>query len=175
MTLVPLTGPAAQLDRLLAALADGLPGQLEGLLDAERFASGCAALSRLADPAHRRPLAALDLGDVEWLLAELRARWTRVGESSLAPCAWIEPSEGEGGEVRLVVHVDGLEGGWSVAWTGAEPHAEDPGVAWVRTSGSSTAAARVMGRGPQGRVILSTTWVRDPEGGDAGGAGSAPT
>lgn len=155
-------GARSELDRLLAAMADRLDTQLEGLLAADRFAEGRAALVRLGAAEHRSRLADLEPEDAAWLAAELRRRWGRVGEAIMEPHMWIEEDPGAGPGVRLTVRVDGLEEGWTVAWSGAESDGGD-GVSASVDAQAPQVTARVMGRGPGGRVILTATW--QPEGG----------
>lgn len=151
------------LRRVVGSLATRLPDQMEGMLDDGRLEAGRQALDRLRGASHASGLDALDPAEAGWLAEELLRRWAALGDVVLDPVAWIEPAaplgdaEGDpGATVRLVVHTDGLEPGWTVAWNGAVAHEDDATVA-VPTS-AEPATARVMGRGPQGRAILTARW-----------------
>lgn len=158
----PGTGAAGDLPRVVASLAARLPDQVEGMLDDPRFEAGRAALDRLRDPAHAETLNLLDPREAAWLADELRRRWAAVGDVVLEPVAWIEEhargagTDGGDTTARLLIRVDGLEPGWTVAWTGATPDPTDPTIA--APSGAGAVTARAMGRGPSGRVILAASW-----------------
>lgn len=186
-----MTGPAHRdLQRVVASLAAHLAEQVDGMLTDDRFAAGREALERLADADHARDLDALDPLEAAWLADELRRRWGSIGDVLLDPFAWVDGPEVRDGEgdgdgeeaVRLTVGVDGLDPGWTVAWSGATPDEDDAATAtWapptVEPGGASpegpdetgtshpAVTARVMGRGPNGRVILTAFWSppRPPE------------
>ncbi len=115
--------PRARLARLLASLSAHLPGQLETLLAAGRFADGAAALARLAAPEHREALLA-GIGEAEaTALAEaLERAWGRVGEVVLEPIAalvgpdevWLGPGPTPVALRLQLVDVEAVE----VRWTG---------------------------------------------------------
>jgi hypothetical protein len=156
-----------ELQRVVTSLAARLDGQADGLLAADRFAEGRGALQRLQDAADLSRLDALPEEEAAWLAVELVRRWAAIGQVELDPVAWLEVDEAAGtaAEVpsgtRLRVRVDGLEAGWTVAWVGAEPVPDDESRARAGTQ-SSRVVARVMGRGPGGRVILVATWTAEP-------------
>ena len=179
-----MTGPAHRdLQRVVASLAAHLAEQVDGMLSDDRVAAGREALERLGDADHARDLDALDPLEAAWLADELRRRWGGVGDVLLDPVAWVDgPAVGDGdGEeaVRLTVSVDGLDPGWTVAWSGAvvgedpatatwqPPNLEQPGSAPVGSRATEAprpaVTARVMGRGPDGRLILTTSWWPPPE------------
>ena len=172
-----MTAPAGRdLQRVVAALASRLEAQVEGMLDDPRFEAGRNALERLRDASYVRDLDAVDPLEAAWLADELGRRWAAVGEVVLDPIAWIEGDVDDGGRVRLTVRTEGLEPGWSVAWNGAVPE-DDPGVA--TGSAHQPVTVRVMGRGHEGRTILTATWEPQqaphaPEAPPASGASPAP-
>ncbi|MFV0524140.1 MAG: hypothetical protein ACK5RL_06550 [Acidimicrobiales bacterium] len=153
-----MTEPPPDLERLLASLAARLPGQVGDLVDADRFATGRQALARLADPATRASLRTLDADDRRWLAGELWRSWALIGDPVVDPVARLEPVGGPDGAVGLTVRVDGLEAGWTVAWTGAEPDPDDSRIGLTGGGPARTVTARVAGRGPDGRVILTAVW-----------------
>jgi hypothetical protein len=163
-----VTSPAHRdLQRVAASLAARLPDQLDGLLEDPRFEAGRQALERLRDPAVARDLAGVDPREAAWLEEELRRRWAAIGDVVLDPVAWVEgpPALDQTAPVRLTVRTDGLEPGWTVAWSGADPDPEDPTAALLPadvgpspTDAPASVTARVMGRGPDGRVILLARW-----------------
>ncbi len=157
-----MTDPAHRdLRRVVASLAAHLAEQVDGMLTDDRFAAGREALERLGDADQARDLGAVDPREAAWLAEELRHRWAAIGDVLLDPVAWMDAPDAVDGEeaVRLTVRVDGLEPGWTVAWSGATPDENHPAVATVTSSRPVT--ARVMGRGPQGRVILTAAWEPD--------------
>ena len=141
--------------------------------------------------------------EAAWLAEEVLRRWALVGTPAVdpvvrvvrvvgvdpatpslpvdaepGPAAVAEPRGrgAPGTTVRLRVEVDGLDPGWTVAWTGAEAqptgadgagegdddagHGEDGG--WAMWTGEAAlVTARVMGRGAEGRVVLTASWRPD--------------
>ncbi|MFE9692367.1 hypothetical protein [Micromonospora sp. NPDC005806] len=154
-----------ELQRVVTSLAARLDGQFDGLLAADRFAEGREALERLQDAAARARLDALPEEEAAWLAAELVQRWAAIGPVELDPVAWLEVEppladpDGPAG-TWLRVLVDGLEAGWTVAWAGAEPDADNEQRARAGTE-TARVVTRVMGRGPAGRVILVATWAAE--------------
>lgn len=199
-----MTGAGSvHLRRVLASLAARLDEQTEGLSAAEAFSEARQALDRLADPTRAdEVLEALDAevsaAEAAWLAEEVLRRWGQIGRPvvdplvRVVPVASAPPSHdedtgttatgdplvrgGEGAPVLLRVEVDGLDPGWTVAWTGATAQAaraEGPGGAeadppqsgaagWALwTGGAAEVTARVMGRGAEGRVVLIASWRPD--------------
>ncbi|WP_298460235.1 hypothetical protein [uncultured Cellulomonas sp.] len=161
-----MTAPEVRhLHRVLASLDahldGGLDGQLAGLCADPAVAEGRAALTRLVDPDHAARLAdELDPREAAWLAEELLRRWAVLAPPVLDPQAGLDRTTGPAG-TRLTVRVVGLDPGWTVAWTGAQPDPDEPGTAtWTGRSAGVT--ARVLGRGPAGRVVLAARW--DPPG-----------
>jgi hypothetical protein len=189
------------LRRVLTSLAARLDEQTEGLSAAQELEEPRQALARLTDPARASEVleafgAELAPAEAAWLAEEVLRRWgllgtpvvdpvVRVVPTSTAPPVDVvvdptgaaEPHHGTGTTVRLRVEVDGLDPGWTVAWTGA--HAQPSGAsaagegegsaqdgengAWALWTGeAAVVTARVMGRGAEGRVVLTASWR--PEG-----------
>jgi hypothetical protein len=150
--------------RVLVALARHLPDQLAELLPAERFADGRAALARLGDPDDlQRQLGALGDEEAGYLTTELLRRWAAVAPVTLDPLALLSgPATVRRGEpVTLALLVEGLDDGWTVAWSGAQP-GDDQTTATVvadAQAGTARVTARVMGRGQTGRTILTPAWT----------------
>lgn len=153
--------------RVLASLDAHLDDQVDGLSADPVIAEARAALARLAQaaqPGHLTSLAEeLEPTEATWLTEELLRRWRLLAEPVLDPQLSLVAIE-EAGQVRLAVEVLGLEAGWTVAWTGAVPEDEDARTAvWT---GGGAVTARVMGRGPGGRVVLVAAWPAPLPGGD---------
>jgi hypothetical protein len=176
----------SRLLQVVSSLAARLPDTHAILLGDERFASGRAALERLAREAQREAaVAALSPVEAAWLAGLLLERWQALGDPLLLPFAELRgPDRVVAGEpVRLVVAVDGAEGDWSVAWPEAatpQPSASGDGAAAVvvpqRTAEPHvTVSARIHVNRPV-RTILVATWqasvaVSPPgEGNPSGGA-----
>ena len=142
-----------RLRRVLASLSAHLDEQTEGLAQAGHLTDGRDALARLTDPDRAEQVAAdlaeLPAAEAAWLADELERRWGLFGTPVLDPEARLVPAQDDADVVR--VEVDGLEPGWSVAWTGATPSELEPATA-TRTGGPVT--ARVRGRAAHGRVVL---------------------
>ncbi|HZI98455.1 MAG TPA: hypothetical protein VFD41_13100 [Actinomycetales bacterium] len=153
-----MTGTDVQhLLRVLASLDTHLDDQLDGLSADPAVDEGRAALARLADPEHAAGLAGeLEPAEAAWLAEEIVRRWSLLASPVLDPQACLVATE-EPEQVRFLVDVVGLDPGWTVVWTGAEPTADDAAAAvWSPTSAGVT--ARVIGRGPGGRVVLVAGW-----------------
>lgn len=156
-----MTGPEAdRLRRVLSALATHLDDDVDGLTREPHLAAGRDALDRLADPAHLAALDGLPAEEADWLARELERLWGQVGRVVVEPAARVEV-DADGPPTRLVVRVDGLEPGWTVAWSGARGDADDPATAtWEPDPDrhDPTVTARVTGRGATGRVLLVAHW-----------------
>ena len=187
------------LRRVLTSLAARLDEQTEGLSAARELEEPRQALARLTDPARAGEVleafgTELPAVEAAWLAEEVLRRWALVGTPVVDPVVRVvrvvpaapslpvdvaadataaaEP-RGDTTSVHLRVEVDGLDPGWTVAWTGAEAQptgAEATGEgdgaaghggdgAWALwTGGTAVVTARVMGRGAEGRVVLTATW-----------------
>lgn len=96
--------PRQQLVQVVSSLRRRLPTQLEGLLDAPRFADGKAALLRLDDDALASAAAAMPPDEAGALAAALRARWADLAEVVLDPhAAIVHPDEVWVGDRALAV------------------------------------------------------------------------
>jgi hypothetical protein len=180
-----VTGPEVRhLLRVLASLEahldEQLEGQLDGLLDGltadTAVAEARAALARVADPEYGARLAdELHPSEAAWLAAEIVRRWAVLASPVLDAQVTVvardgDPVPGDGGpgQVRLVVEVVGLDPGWTVAWIGAEPVPDEPAAAIWAGPPSGGVTARVLGRGPEGRVVVAAGW-RPPTAAGTGG------
>lgn len=198
-----MTGPEhLHLRRVLSSLAARLDEQTEGLSAARELDEPRQALARLTDPDRADEVleafgAELAPAEAAWLAEEVLRRWALVGTPVVDPVVRVVPAASPlpadvaadpaagaeprgrgaaGRTVRLRVEVDGLDPGWTVAWTGAEVqpagsdgtgqgaddawHREDGGSA-VWTGEAAVVTARVMGRGAEGRVVLTASWWPD--------------
>lgn len=149
--LPPLPAPA-RLKRVLEALAQALPGELALLLAAPRFAAGAAALARLSHPARREAaLRGLHPGEMEWLAAELVARWERVAPLRLPPAValLVPPDVPDGdGPAPMVLRLcaEGILPEWSARWLGAEPAPDGASATLTLPAASSATPAAVTVR-----------------------------
>lgn len=196
-----MTSPeSAHLRRVLASLAARLDEQTDGLSAAEELTELRDALARLTDPATAdEVLEALDAelssAEATWLADEVLRRWAAIGRPVVDAMVRVVPAasaqDADAGSaatgdplgraaartpVSLRVEVDGLDPGWTVAWTGATAQpdgsddpggadadapraAQDGGALW--TGETAEVTARVMGRGVEGRVVLTASWRPD--------------
>lgn len=160
----------SELDRLVAQLAEELPGQMEGLLDQPRFAEGRAALERLRAAEWRgEALRPLSEGEAAWLLEALRARWATIVPKEARPeapvvvpsraavrVAIVAPAEvpANAGRVEVKLVVEGLEEPVRVSWEGASPSGPRSAVVSVPEGAARlTVGARVDGRREGVRVL----------------------
>jgi hypothetical protein len=113
--------PRDQLARVTASLARQLPERYPAILADDRFAEVRAALTRLAEPAApAAAVAGLSAAEAERLAEEMLRRWAVLGAVDLDPAAAIVgPDRVRVGETATYeVVADGVEDGWTVAWTG---------------------------------------------------------
>lgn len=155
--------PRARLLRVLRALAEALPEQMEGLLEAPRFADGREALARLGDRAHAaRAVEAMTDDEAAALADRLQARWQRIAvpvESKdaaiVAPAEiWIEDEP-----VRFEVEVvaEGVDDDWEAVWDGPVepgPPSRRAAVTAQPGAGSVVVRAHVRARARGERCIL---------------------
>ncbi len=114
----------ARLARALRALSAELPSQMEGLLEAARFAEGRAALTRLADRDYAAAaVSQLTDAEAEALADRLLSRWQRIGTPVTAQEANLRaPAEVWVGTEVLRIPIDALVEGvdedWQAVWEG---------------------------------------------------------
>lgn len=167
--------PRQQLAQLVSSMRRRLAGQLDGLLDHPRFATGREALARLDDDTLANALAAMPPEEAGAIARTLLERWAAVAEVELEPhAAIVHPEEVWIGARPVAVTVsvevgDGLTVD-GVAWDGATA-AADPRTATILVqppsdrAGDITVRAHIRARGASGRCALAATariTVRQP-------------
>lgn len=155
--------PHAHLAQVVRSLLATLPAEYATLLQAERFAEARDALARLADSARLgAAVAATTPGEAGALAARMLQSWALLGPVRLEPAAAIDgPEEVWIGDTApdavYRVVTSGLEPDWSVLWSGDATALPDGGARLTADGLGETAriAARIIGRGEQGRCILT--------------------
>lgn len=117
--------PRARLLQVIRSITAALPGQMEGLLGAPRFADGAAALARLADPAHAAEAAsAMPPEEAAWMADRLLSRWASIAPVVLEPTVAVVAPDAiwigdRPARVTVSLATSGVDDDWEAVWEGS--------------------------------------------------------